>query len=108
MDQPIKVSAKPVINAIGTTDRFVVLYGANTTSPDIRTIASSDLHIQTTTDLAANVASLGYQTHAGLVANVAAIFVALPTHETNDLAIAGDVPVGGIYKTANGELRIVV
>jgi hypothetical protein len=82
MDQPKRISEEPVIANTGHTDRFVVLYGANTTSPSVRTISANNI--------------------------TRTLFKIIPTYANNSAAVTGTLPVGAVYKTANGELRIVI
>ena len=84
MDQPKRISEEPVIANTGHTDRFVVLYEANTTSPSVRTISANNI--------------------------TRTLFKIIPTYANNSAAIANgaSLPVGAVYKTANGELRIVI
>lgn len=82
-DQPKKVSAEPVATSIGENDRVVVLYNANTAAPSLRTITANNFLNST-------------------------IFANLSVYADNNAALANSAAVGSCYKTATGELRVVV
>ena len=81
MDQPKKVSAEPVANTIGENDRFVILYGANTTSPSVRTISSNNV--------------------------MRTMFTGLPVYADNAAALANSEPIGSLYVTTSGAVMLV-
>lgn len=53
-NQPVKISEEPVTNSISGTDRFVVVFNANTTSPSVRTITANNLGLPVTSNASAN------------------------------------------------------
>jgi hypothetical protein len=80
-DQPRKVSEEPVANSIGENDRIVILYGANTSSPSLRTISSNNV--------------------------MNTMFAGLPVHADNTAARAANVAVGALYVTTGGAVMLV-
>lgn len=81
-DEPKKLSELPVANSIGVNDRFAILFNANTASPSTRTVSGNNV--------------------------LKSLFFGAPTFSNNANAVTGSLAVGQIYKTANGEIRIVV
>ena len=81
-DEPRKLSDLPTATSIGVNDRFAILYNANTSSPSTRTVSGNNV--------------------------LKSLFSGAPTYSNNANAVTGGLAVGQIYKTANGEIRIVV
>lgn len=80
-DQPKKISAEPIATTLARNDRVVVLWNVDTV-PQVRTISANNLQKY-------------------ILANV-------PTYADNTSALDDGYPVGAVYKTTSGELRIVV
>lgn len=81
-DQPKKISAEPVANSMGENDRFVILFGANTATPSVRTITSNNV--------------------------MKTMFAGAPVYANNAAALANNEANGTIYVTTTGELKIVL
>jgi hypothetical protein len=81
MDQPKRISEEPVANSIGKTDRIVILYGANTNAPSVRTISSNNV--------------------------MNTMFKDLPVHADNTAALSANAAVGSLYATTAGAVMIV-
>lgn len=81
MDQPKKISEEPVATSIGENDRFVILYGANTATPTVRTISSNNV--------------------------MRTMLVGAPIYANNTAALANSEPVGSVYVTPAGALMLV-
>lgn len=82
VNQPRKVSEEPIASSIGENDRFVILYAANTTTPSLRTISSNNV--------------------------MRTAFIGLPVYTSNTEAIANSEPLGSMYVTPDGTLKIVI
>lgn len=81
MNEEKKVSELLTANTVSANTRFVILHNAGASNASVRTITSNNI-LQT-------------------------VFALAPTYANNSQANAV-LSVGAVYKTTNGELRIVV
>jgi hypothetical protein len=82
MDQPKKISQEPIATSIAANDRFLFLYQAETPSPSVRTITSSNV-----------IGSLLATVVAGLAANVI-------TMTANNTLYVGTVTAANVVSNA--------
>ena len=87
------------------TAATLAVSGESTLTGDVA--VGSALTVAATTALSGTLDVTGTTT-LGRLTTTNDVTMTLPTYATNVLAVAGGLAVGRVYKTATGELRIVV